>query len=273
MKRVIFLILSAAFIMASCRFLGGGDKTPLRVHFLAVGFGDAVLIEFPNGKSMLLDAGDPSQGESLKRFLDRRNIKRLDYFLLTHPHQNHFGGLTALSSMPIGRVFINGELRGERGFDELWLAWRRNGIPVTVLREGGKISGLGKGIRMEALNPARLGNDQNADSLVLKLVIGKRSFLFTGDITEKAQEELLRRWGAHLKADCVLVPHHGGPLSPAFGSFLSPSVFVISTGPNRWGVPRPADLDAVSGTVFRTDRQGTITAETDGKRIRWNPGI
>lgn len=255
----------------------GTSAQILRVHFLDVGYADAILIEFPDQTNMIIDAGDESSGEKVTAYLKKRNITRIDTVLITHPHQNHFGGLGAvMREIPIGRFFHNGDRHGEEGYPELLEELNRRRIPIGILRRGSEIDSLPDAVTMEVLHPIDVEEDSNpnANSIVIYLRYGKASILLMADIEEDQQTQLMMVYGATLKnVGCVKVPHHGGPLSDSFIYGFSGAAFIISTGSNRWGLPREEDLRRLQGKIYRTDQDGTIVVETDGENMTITPGL
>ncbi len=147
-------------------------------------------------------------------------------------------------------------------------------VPVKVLKKGDRIRALPQGVEIKVLHPASLDGSPNGNSLVLWLGYGERSMAFLADIEEKEQELLFKESPELRTADCIKLPHHGGPLSGDFGRDVQASLFIISTGPNPWGLPRPEDIAKLAGAVYRTDQDGTIVVETDGEKLgvvfQWN---
>jgi competence protein ComEC len=243
---------------------------PLTVHFLNMGYADSVLIQFPNDRNLLIDAGDKENALKFKTYLSSLGIRRIDNLIITHPHKNHFGALLGLTeTIPIRAIYENGDSRWEEGYYDLRREWENKKIKIKTLKRGDAFPHISNQTQIEILNPDHLTENTNDSSIIIKLTYGKTVFLFCGDLSEAAQEKLIQVLGQKLKADCVLVPHHGGPLSKSFINFFdSKTIFVISTGPNRWGVPRAGDLESLKGTVLRTDKQGNITLKSDGKKIK-----
>jgi competence protein ComEC len=278
---VFFKILSLLIIpvvvclVANINFTYGNSAQILRVHFLDVGYADAIFVEFPDQTNMIIDAGGESSGDKVTAYLKKRNIARIDTVLITHPHQNHFGGLGAvMREIPIGRFFHNGDRHGEEGYPELLEELNRRRIPIGILRRGREIDSLPDTVTMEVLRPVDVEDDSNpnANSVVTYLRYGETSILLTADIEEDQQAQLMRVYGATLKdVDCVKVPHHGGPLSDSFIYGFSDAAFIISTGSNAWGLPREEDLRRLQGKIYRTDQDGTIVVETDGENMTITP--
>jgi beta-lactamase superfamily II metal-dependent hydrolase len=244
------------------------ENEKLRVHFLDVGYADAILVEFPDGTNLLIDAGDKGTQDKVIRYLKNRNITKIDTAIITHPHANHFGGfLSLVNQIPIQRLFINGDTQAEEGYPELLKTFETKKIPVAVLRRGERLEPKLSGISLEILNPKTLGPDSNANSIALKLTYGKTSFLFLGDINEAVQKELAGLLGAQLHADCIQVPHHGVPVSETLAALFPAPFYVISTGPSRWGLPTLEEISRLKGKLFRTDEEGDIVFESNGKKI------
>ncbi len=243
----------------------------LTVTFLDVGQGDAVLIEGPAGHHVLVDGG-PS-GEAITAALGR-NLpfydRRIDLVVLTHPQADHLGGLPAvLRRYDVGSVLAS-PIEGDSA---AYRAWRRAvnaaSVPYVEAVPGHTID-LGDGASLYVISAPSEETDPNEGSVVVKLVMGRASFLLTGDI-ESPREAALVRSGAELQAVVYKVPHHGSDTStsPAFLAAVDPLVDVISVGrDNRYGHPAGAVLDRLNGdAVFRTDRNGDISVRTDGRRL------
>ena len=233
-----------------------------------VGYGDAILIEFQDTTTMLIDAGETRYSSRLMSYLKANQIQKIDTVVITHPHQNHFGGLRKVAGrIPIGRVFHNGDPNEEKGYSALLSYLERKRVPAEILARGQKLEQLPDSVTVEALNPPDLNGGANDNSLALWLKHGKVSVLFLADIGPGRQDALLAAFPQIRQADCVLIPHHGGPLSDAFIEAFQGKLFIVSTGPNRWGLPREDQLKELNGTVYRTDRNGTIVVESDGNAL------
>ena len=263
----IFIFLFSAchcFFVTRCF---GAEQT-LRVHFIDVGYGDAILVEFPDSSHMLIDAGPPEFSKKLLDYLHSLNITKLNTVLLTHPHKNHFGGLPHLvENLTIDRILINEDKNGEEGYGDLKELLKIKSISTSVLRRGMDIPHLPEGIVMNVLHPEKITSDANNNSLVTFLQFDRTSFLFTGDIAIDAQEELLRLFPFVQLADCVQIPHHGGPISENFVNFFPKAIFVISTGKNKWGIPHKEDLRKIRRKTYRTDKKGTIIIKSNSQTL------
>ncbi len=237
----------------------------LRVTYIDVGQGDSAVVEFLDGKTLIIDTG--RSGKEAASYLKNRGKKTIDALILSHMHPDHTGGAEyLLRHFEVKEVWDNGRLIYPDGFLD-----RMN---HRSLERGDVIEG--RGYRIYVLHPYKEfytmeGNEYveaNNDSLVLKLEGKRASFLFPGDVEEEAEENMvyLGKW---LKSDVIKVPHHGGRTS-SYGPFLatvSPDVAVISTGRgNTFGHPHQETLEILQGVkIYRTDRDGAVSVkETEG---------
>jgi len=225
---------------------------------------------------MLVDAGDAKHSSPRREpagrlisYLESHQIRNVDTVVITHPHQNHFGGLRALAGrIPVGRVFHNGDLSAEEGYAALLDYLKRKQVPVEILKRGQKLEHLPDSLTIEVLNPSDLDASLNDNALALWIKHDKVSFLFLADIGPDRQDALLAAFPQIRQADCVQIPHHGGPLSDMFIEAFQGKLFIISTGPNRWDLPDEDQLKRLNGTVYRTDKNGTIVVESDGNTLK-----
>jgi competence protein ComEC len=245
----------------------------LRVTYLSVGQGDSAFVELPGGKTMLIDGGGTNNtdfdiGERVVApFLRSKGVERIDYMVLTHAQQDHMGGLLYIArNMDVGEFWWNGE--GSLG--RLGTALEGKGAVKRVVNSstGKKTAG---GAVVEFLNNSKASFDTNDNSVVLKVSYGEKSFLFSGDIGEKAEKLIAS--GA-VAADVLKAPHHGSRNSSSAGflSAVKPSIVVISAGRlNSFGFPHAEALERyeeAGAEVMRTDTMGAVIIETDGKSIR-----
>ncbi|MGD0765296.1 MAG: DNA internalization-related competence protein ComEC/Rec2 [Dehalococcoidia bacterium] len=247
----------------------------LEVKAFDVGQGDAILIRTPDGHKLLIDGGPDGRavtaalGAELP-FWDRK----LDMVLSTHPDDDHLMGLvTVLERYDVGQV-VAGPTSLESSTED---AFRKliadRAIPYHEATAGEWID-LGSGARLQIFGPPAdpltgTDADTNNNSLVLKLVWGKVSFLLTGDI-ESAGESALLQFGVDLHATVLKVAHHGSAYatSEALLQAVQPKVAVISVGQNDFGQPAQSTIDRLAGTIlYRTDQEGAVTFFTDGDRL------
>jgi competence protein ComEC len=283
---VVAAAVGALLALEIVQIRAGAPRGRLRVTALDVGQGDSLLIDFPDGRSMLVDGGgmvgnpvDPGTRVILP-VLGARRRSRVDVLALTHPHPDHFTGLaTVAKSLPFGELWESGQ--GEMNhvggpYAALLGTARERGAPV---RRPADLCGQPRmfgDARVEVLapcprvDPATPANDA---SLVMRIDFGRRAALLVGD-AERAAERALLASGAPLRADLLKVGHHGSRTSSSadFLQAVSPGYAMISCGVrNRFGHPHPdalARLAMTSARVLRTDIGGEIVWETDGDAVR-----
>jgi competence protein ComEC len=257
----------------------------LRVTFLDVGQGDAALIDLPSGAAVLIDGGglvgSPiDTGERVVApVLRARRRDALALAVLTHPHPDHFSGLTTgLDGSTVGGLWDTGQ--GERedvggAYAALLSKLRARGVPVLRPAAFCGEHLLG-GARLDVLAPcpeSLLERDPNDNSIVVRFTYGSRSVLFVGDAERTEEADLLRLAPQRLRADVLKVGHHGSltSSSPKFLAAVGATEAVISVGArNRFGHPGPGTLAALRSAgarVWRTDREGAITVTTDGRSL------
>ncbi|MEJ2540843.1 MAG: DNA internalization-related competence protein ComEC/Rec2 [Gemmatimonadota bacterium] len=242
----------------------------LRIHVLDVGQGDAVAVQGPAGRWILVDAG-PGSGERLARELAVLGVRRLDLLVLSHPDLDHIGGAAhLLRVLPVGTVLGGGSLRGTAAFKGVAEAASARGIPWRTVRAGDRWR-LGE-MEFRVLHPSGLESPDtppNDRSVVFTLSWGAFDALFTGDISREVEAELIP---ALLPVEMLKVAHHGSRTSSAeaFLDRVRPELSAVSVGRrNRHGHPAPevmARLRRSGGRIVRTDRMGrvTILARRDG---------
>lgn len=250
----------------------------LHVAFLDVGQGDAIFIQTPAGRQVLIDGGRyPSAVlDQLGRqmpFWDRS----IDVVMATHPDADHVAGLvTVLDRYRVTRLITNGAERdSDPAFDALLAAAETGSTPVATA-QAGEIMVLDDGIRLEILHagPVSGSDNRNEASIVALLTYGRLSVLLTGD-AESAAEAALVRSGRALDAVVLKAGHHGsnGSSGADFLRAVDPQIVVISAGlDNGYGHPHPAMLEratAVGATILRTDLMGTLELESDGQQMWW----
>jgi competence protein ComEC len=224
------------------------------VVFLDVGQGDASLLLGPSGEVVLIDGGaDPSV---LRQHLRGRGIRRVDLLVVSHRHADHTAGLVGITAVArVDRMWHPPQLGEGSPLDS---------VAAEVAALGGVVESPSVGtaarvgnFTIEVLGPLRRYASPNDGSLVLLVEAAGASVLFSGDIEAIAQADL-----GPLPADLLKVPHQGARTSD-FGwlEASSPSVAVISVGPNTFGHPSEEvieTLEASGAVVRRTDEEGTI---------------
>src|SRR3989344_6838960 len=249
----------------------------LTVNFLDVGQGDSIFIDGPNGVQILIDGG---KGNAVLRELSKVMPfydRSIDVIIATHPDQDHIEGLLGVLNRYSALAFIEPDLRTTKPFQiELEQKAKKLGLRSFIAKTGQKIS-LGKGAYLEVIYPnvevSHFEKDTNAASVVAILRYGNTSFIFTGDLPKKQEDQLTSQYGRALDVDVLKVGHHGSRTSSCsyFLATVTPKIAVISAGKNnRYGHPHKEALDnlvAIGAEIKNTANIGRVTIKSDGGAI------
>lgn len=248
-------------------------ESMLRVHFLDVGQGDAIFLQLPDGRVMLVDAGPNEAGTRVISYLRKQGVKKIDFLIGTHPHADHIGGMDAvIRAFEIGKVYMPRVTTGTKTFEDVLLALKEKGLKIKEARGGVSILD-GEEFAAGFIAPCGSGyEDLNNWSSVLRVRYGDVVLLLTGDAEMESEQEMLAA-GASTRADLLKVGHHGScsSTSTRFLQAVSPKYAVISVGAgNDYDHPHPVTLRNLEGEgvkVYRTDRCGTVVFRSDGKTL------
>lgn len=242
----------------------------LVVTYLDVGQADSILIE-NNGDYMLIDSGNNEDGELLVQYFNQKGIQEFKYVVGTHPHEDHIGGLDdIINNFNIGNIYLPDAITTTKTFVDVLDAIESKNMTYTVPKIGEEFL-LGDAT-IKVLYTGTDTSDLNNTSIVLRLVFGNTSFLFTGDATSKTEKILLNS-NFDVWADVLKVGHHGSRYSTTeeFLSKVNPKYAIISVGDNNiYHHPEEDTLDKLKKydvEVHRTDLEGTIVVTSDGEKI------
>ena len=246
------------------------EPVELRVDFLDVGQADSALVRCGD-HAMLIDGGNVNDSSLLVSCLKSQGVEYLDYVVCTHAHEDHVGGLSGpLNTCTVGAVFSPVTQYDSKAFSSFVKYTGAQGLELTVPAPGDAFT-LG-GALVTILGPVADYDNTNDTSIVLRVDFGETSFLFTGDMERTAEADLLES-GRDLSATVLKVGHHGSETSTSYPFLreVMPEYGVISVGEgNSYGHPTEATLSRLYDagvTVYRTDRQGTVTAVSDGVSV------
>ena len=256
----------------------------LRVTFLDVGTGDAILVQTPGNHNLLIDGGGTYDGRFdvgarvIAPILWDRHIRRLDLVALTHPHPNHARGLVSILRLfPTKHLLTNGTPMRDGYLRDILTAGERWNTQHDTALSGRREWRWGD-LRLTVLSPPSAAEQarapwnpksENDRSLVMLLQYGEVRILLTGDV-QHATEYWLVTHRDDLRADVMQVPHHGSKTStlPDFVRRVRPRDSIISLGAgNPYGHPHPRVLNTLAEQqvrVWRTDIHGAVTVSTDG---------
>ena len=246
------------------------NSDALKVYITDVGQADSILIRDGN-YNMLIDAGNNSDGEKLVKYYKELGITSFKYVFASHPHEDHIGGMDdIINNFDIENFYMPDKLSTTKTFEDMLDALERKNLKYIVPKVNDKLS-----LNNSNINVIYVGSDEsdiNDSSIVLKLNYFSNSFLFTGDLGSNKEKEILNS-GANIKADVLKVGHHGSSYSTAslFLDKVNPSFAAISVGKNNiYKHPASSTLEKLNKRgikVYRTDLDGTILFESNGKDI------
>lgn len=248
----------------------------LKVYFIDVGQGSAILVQ-SNDKNTLIDTGDEKYYNKLDAFLSNNQINSIDQIVLTHNDPDHVGNVDRLiKTRKVGTVIQSKygykKNAATKDVKELNAAISKYHTKTVKVKKGNKID-FGCGIKGEVLSPWKNYKKINQTSLVIKLVYGKYSYLFTGDIYSSNEKELIKKY--NVKSTVLQIPHHGSytSSSEAFLKKVNAKYAVISCGKNNpYHHPRPEAMKRIkkyisNKNLYRTDQDGTILFINDGNKL------
>ena len=199
------------------------------IHYIDIGQGDCALV-LCDDQAMLIDGGEASQSSKVYAYLKEHGVDHLNYMIASHAHADHVGGLSGALNYATVDVALCPVLEYDtktfRSFDK-YLG--RQNIVITIPRPGDSFA-LGSAT-VQILAPLRDYEDPNDTSIVMKVIYGETSFLFTGDATRIVEADILDA-GYDLSATVLKVGHHGSDTSTSYPFLreIMPKYAIISVG-------------------------------------------
>jgi len=277
-RHLLPLLILAATVVPSA-----WARQELVVTYLDCGQGDSILLQTPDNKSILIDAGplEASEGldagrDAIAPYLREQGIRRLDVVVFSHPHMDHIGGFKyILKNFSVGYVYDVGYSYPSPDYKDVLSLIQKKNIKYSVARSGDTLD-WGPSLKVRVLGPPRElpWDNPNDNSMLIQVQHGKVKFLFTGDIEKEAEFEAVIRHGPTLESQIFKAPHHAANTSSTkeFLDHVRPETVVVSCGRrNRFGHPNKKIIGRYEDyglRVYRTDLQGHIRVISDGKKYR-----
>lgn len=247
------------------------DENTLNVYFIDVGQADSILLE-NKGHYMLIDAGNNEDGPKLVKYFSEFGIKEFDYVVGTHAHEDHIGGMDdIIKNFKIDNFYMPDAITTTKTFEDVLDALEETNV-IFQTPKVNQTFNL-QDTTITTLSVTADEKNLNDTSIVLKVKHGTNTFLFMGDASTKIEKNLLNK---DIKSDVLKVGHHGSRYSTSleFLKKASPEYAVISVGENNT-YKHPHEeilkrLEEQNIQIYRTDKQGTILAKSNGSIITFS---
>lgn len=256
------------------------DHQGLDVHFIDVGNADAILISC-DGEYTLIDAGESIVGEKVVDYLMKQEVDRLKYVVATHPHSDHIGGIPdVLNAFTVDAILLSPAIHTSQAYTDMLKTIEKKNIDAYIPQIADTYP-LGKA-QLTVYGPEKdWGNNLNNASLVIRLVYGTSSFLFTGDMESDAEAALIKNTKM-IKSNVIKIGHHGSSTSTSkdFINKVKPEYAVISCGeangfedanyehPHQTVLSRLKVYGILNKlNIYRTDEHGNVIFHTDGDTL------
>ena len=255
-----------------CKISVNVKKSGILVTMLDIGQGDSFLIQV-NGMKIMLDTGEKKYYEYLKQQLDYLDVKKIDVLIISHMDTDHMGAAQmVVQDYKVNKVMMPVTPGKSTEYNKLMNCIDRELIE-TVYVKSGDVYSMGKGCSINILG-ADVKDDTNDSSIVMRLKYYKNTFLFTGDASASVLNQIMEE-GMNIEAGVLKIPHHGSDSSSPilFLKNVGAKYALISVGRNNeYGHPTDnilRRLKTLKCKVFRTDEQGTVTIQGDGKKLKY----
>ena len=286
LRNKVIAILIILVIINPIKYFSNIKQSNLKIYFVDVGQGDSTCIVTPKNKVILIDGGGNSKDENydigkqtLLPYLLDKKINKIDYCIVSHFDSDHCGGLMyILKNLKVKNIIIGKQYKEYENYKEFIKIAKDKKINIRVVEAGEKIT-IEKNLYIDVLWPINrekmvTQNAINNNSLVFKLRYINFSMLFTGDIEEIAEKEILDNYKENtefLKSTILKVAHHGSKTSSTkeFINIVKPKYAVIGVGKdNKFGHPSNVtieNLKTINTEIYRTDEMGEISINVNVK--------
>lgn len=281
MKNILMVML-LLFCITSCAKVDL-DKRPedikeneivyedkVTAHYLDVGEADSIFIELPNKECMLIDAGEASSSEKIIEYIKKLGYSKLHYVIGTHPHADHIGGLAkVIDAFDIGSIYMPKVVATSKTYENLLITIRDKNLKIKTGKSGVEIINTDNLSAFIVAPNSDKYSGYNNYSIVIKLVYGDTSYLFTGDAEELSENEITD----NIDSDVLKVGHHGSDTSSSkeFLEKVTPEYAIISVGENnKYNHPSSSTIENLkkyTDKIYQTDLNGNIKAISDGKNV------
>lgn len=268
-KIVAELLIILVFLLG----INGCEDTPDRefvcINFLDVSQGDCILIQLPDHKTMLIDAGGKDQSQFVVDFIRSKDITKLDYIVIAHPDDDHIGGMRAVfENFELDRIYMTDQHTLTDAYINMAQYLVQNNIQLRKA-EGGVVLEDSADLKIKFLTPSKAEGDDSS-SAIIKVRYKDTRFLFLGDTGAEAEKQMLKNT-EDIRADVIKIGQCGTAQAPTpeFIKQVMPRYAVISCG-NRYDLPEQLTLDTLEQNqvqIYRTDIVGNIIMKTDGQNI------
>jgi len=267
MKKTLFIMSLFVFIFCSPSAMSAFEDG-MTVHFIDVGQGDAIFIETPLDKTILIDGGPPKAGEKVVSYLQERGVTTIDLLVATHPDKDHIGGLPqVMRKFNVKEIIETGKVHITKTYYQYTKEIRKQGIPVRLAEANQEIY-LDPFVQIDILNANGKIQSNNQSSIALNVRHGNVDFLLLGDIEKKQEEKIIEQ--EEIKAEILKIAHHGSKTSTSqtLLEAVNPQAAILTYSKNnKFGHPVPPVIERLNqadALIFSTAAFGDIVIETNG---------
>lgn len=241
----------------------------LQIYYFDVGQADSILI-LNNDTAMLIDAGNNADGPLLVDYIKNKlKINKIDIVVGTHPHEDHIGGIDdIINNFDIEDIYLPEVITTTKTFEDMITAIENKDLAISIPEIGEKFK-LGEA-DFEVIYTGTDDKDLNATSIIINMLYGEKTYLFTGDTTEEVEDTILNQ---NIDIDVLKVAHHGSRYSSSyeFLKIATPEYAIVSVGEeNSYEHPHQEAINRIkkhTNNIYMTKDVGTILLTSDGKEI------